>query len=170
MMSGDKLLGGPQAGIIVGKAHAIARLKQDPFARAMRVDKMTIAALGATLTLYREPDRALREIPTLTMITSDVSAVRSRSEALATTLRAAGIGARVVSTIASVGAGAFPTREIPSAGVALDGDATQLEQKLRASQPPVIGRITDGQLLLDLRSVPASHDDRFTSAVMRALA
>jgi len=170
MMSGDKLLGGPQAGIIVGKAHAVARLKQDPFARAMRVDKMTIAALGATLSLYREPERALREIPTLAMITADVGIVRARSEALASTLRGAGIGAQAVSTVASVGAGAFPTRGLPSAGVAIDGDAGNLEQKLRAGETPVIGRITDGRLLLDLRSVPAAHDDELRSTVMRALA
>jgi L-seryl-tRNA(Ser) seleniumtransferase len=169
MMSGDKLLGGPQAGIVVGKAHAIARLKQDPFARAMRVDKMTIAALGATLSLYRDPERALSEIPTLAMITATVSAVRARSESLATALREAGIGAEVMNTIASVGAGAFPTREIPSAGVALDGTATLLEEQLRAGRPPVIGRITDGRLLLDLRSVPAAHDTQLTSAVLRAL-
>lgn len=170
MMSGDKLLGGPQAGIVVGKAHAIARLKQDPFARAMRVDKMTIAALGATLSLYRDPERALSEIPTLAMITATVSAVRARSETLATALGEAGIRAEVVNTIASVGAGAFPTREIPSAGVALGGVAALLEEKLRTGRPPVIGRITDGRLLLDLRSVPAAHDTQLTSAVLRALA
>jgi L-seryl-tRNA(Ser) seleniumtransferase len=170
MMSGDKLLGGPQAGIIVGKAHAIARLKQDPFARAMRVDKMTIAALGATLGLYRDTERALKEIPALAMITADVGTVRARSEALESDLRGAGIGARVVNTVASVGAGAFPTREIPSAGVALDGDANLLEEKLRAGRTPVIGRISDGRLLLDLRSVPAAHDDELKSAVVRALA
>lgn len=170
MMSGDKLLGGPQAGIVVGKAHAIARLKQDPFARAMRVDKMTIAALGATLSLYRDPERALSEIPTLAMITATVSAVRARSETLATALGEAGICAEVVNTIASVGAGAFPTREIPSAGVALGGAAALLEEKLRTGRPPVIGRITDGRLLLDLRSVPAVHDAQLTSAVLRALA
>ncbi len=169
MMSGDKLLGGPQAGIVVGKAHAIARLKQDPFARAMRVDKMTIAALGATLSLYRDPERALSEIPTLAMITSRVTVVRARTETLATALAEAGISAVVMNTIASVGAGAFPTQEIPSAGVALDGDATRLEEKLRAGRPPVIGRITDGRLLLDLRSVPAAHDTQLTSAVIRAL-
>ena len=94
MMSGDKLLGGPQAGIIVGKAHAIARLKQDPFARAMRVDKMTIAALGATLGLYREPERALSDIPTLAMITADVGTVRARCEALAASSRRGNLALR----------------------------------------------------------------------------
>jgi L-seryl-tRNA(Ser) seleniumtransferase len=170
MMSGDKLLGGPQAGIIVGKANAISRLKQDPFARAMRVDKMTIAALGATLSLYREPERALREIPTLAMITADAGTIRVRCERLAAELRESGIGARIVDTVASVGAGAFPTREIPSAGIALDGDANILEEKLRAGRLPVIGRIRDGRLLLDLRSVPPAHDNDLESAVVRALA
>jgi len=170
MMSGDKLLGGPQAGIVVGKAHAIARLKKDPFARAMRLDKMTIAALGATLQLYRDPHRALTEIPTLAMITAPVADVRERAGTLAQALQSSNVDAEVVSTIANVGAGAFPTREIPSAGVALRGDATELEQKLRAGNPPVIGRITDGRLVLDLRSVPAAHDAQLTSAILRALA
>jgi L-seryl-tRNA(Ser) seleniumtransferase len=170
MMSGDKLLGGPQAGIIVGKAHAIARLKQDPFARAMRVDKLTIAALGATLGIYRQPERALSEIPTLAMITATEDAVRARCDILARALRDTGIGARVVGTSASVGAGAFPTRDIPSAGVALDGNATVIEERLRAGRTPIIGRISDGQFLLELRSVPPAHDARLTSAVVRALA
>jgi len=170
MMSGDKLLGGPQAGIIVGKAHAIARLKQDPFARAMRVDKLTIAALGATLGIYRQPERALSEIPTLAMITATEDVVRARCDILARALRDAGIGARVVGTSASVGAGAFPTRDIPSAGVALDGNATVIEELLRTGRTPIIGRISDGQFLLDLRSVPPAHDARLTSAVVRALA
>lgn len=170
MMSGDKLLGGPQAGIVVGAASAIARLKKDAFARAMRVDKMTIAALGATLQLYRDPHRALTEIPTLAMITAPVADVRERAAALAKALGSSGVDAEVVTTIASVGAGAFPTREIPSAGVALRGEANALEQKLRAGSPPVIGRITDGRLVLDLRSVPSAHDSQFTSAILRALA
>lgn len=170
MMSGDKLLGGPQAGIIVGKAHAIARLKKDPFARALRVDKMTIAALGATLQLYRDPERALAAIPTLGMITAPVNEVRERAATLARALRDANIEAEVVTTTASVGAGAFPTRELPSAAVAVNGDATGLEQKLRSGSPPVIGRIADAQLVLDLRSVPAAHDSRLKSAILRALA
>lgn len=170
MMSGDKLLGGPQAGIVVGQAHAIARLKKDPFARAMRVDKMTIAALGATLQLYRDPHRALTEIPTLAMITAPISDVRERATTVAHTLRSSRVDTEVVSTIASVGAGAFPTRELPSAGVALGGDATALEQKLREGSPPVIGRIAEGRLVLDLRSVPPAHDAQLTSAILRALA
>jgi L-seryl-tRNA(Ser) seleniumtransferase len=170
LMSGDKLLGGPQAGIAVGKAHAIARLKKDPFARAMRVDKMTIAALGATLQLYRDPERALAEIPTLAMITAPQAEVSKRAADLADTLRASNIDAEVVTTSASVGAGAFPTRGIPSSGVALSGDAAALERRLRSGTPPVIGRIADDRLVLDLRSVPAVDDTELASAILRALA
>jgi L-seryl-tRNA(Ser) seleniumtransferase len=169
MMSGDKLLGGPQAGIIVGKSRAIDRLKKDPFARAMRVDKMTIAALGATLALYRDPARALREIPTLAMITAPPSAIRERCERMARSLRGAVVEPDVVETIASVGAGAFPTHKIPSYGLALAGNASVIEEALRAGEPPVIGHVTDDRLILDLRSVPASHDAHLTSALLRAL-
>ncbi len=170
LMSGDKMLGGPQAGIVVGKAHAIARLKQDPFARAMRTDKMTIAALGATLALYRDPARALAEIPTLAMIIAPVDAIRARCEIVAARLQDAHCGATVVNTVASVGAGAFPTRGIPSAGIALDGNAVLVESRLRSGRPPVIGRIADDRVILDLRSVPAAHDAQLTSAILRALA
>jgi L-seryl-tRNA(Ser) seleniumtransferase len=170
LMSGDKLLGGPQAGIAVGKAHAIARLKKDPFARAMRVDKMTIAALGATLQLYREPERALSEIPTLAMITAPAAEVRERAATLAQALRDSNVDAEMLTTSARVGAGAFPTREIPSSGVAFSGDAVVLERRLRSGSPPVIGRIADDRLVLDLRSVPAAHDTALTSAILRALA
>jgi len=170
LMSGDKLLGGPQAGIILGKHYAIERLKKDPFARAMRVDKMTIAALGATLALYRDPARALRLIPTLAMITAPATELRKRCEAVAGELRAATIAVDVVETVASVGAGAFPTRELPSFGVALSGNAAMLEQKLRAGIPPVIGHISDERVILDFRSIPAESDADLTSAIARAVA
>jgi L-seryl-tRNA(Ser) seleniumtransferase len=170
MMSGDKLLGGPQAGIIVGKSHAIARLKKDPFARAMRVDKMTIAALGATLALYRDPARALSEIPTLAMITAPVRTIRERCDRVAGELLRAGKNVEVVETIASVGAGAFPTHEIQSCGLAFDGDAPAIERALRAGAPPIIGHITDDRLILDLRSVHPSDDAKLTNAILASLA
>jgi L-seryl-tRNA(Ser) seleniumtransferase len=135
----------------------------------MRIDKMTIAALGATLELYRDPARALTEIPTLAMITAPVDDLRKRAEAVVEFLERSSISARVVSSVASVGAGAFPTRELPSAGVALRGNAGTLEQALRASKPPVIGRIADDTLVLDLRSVPAAHDAELAAAIVRAL-
>lgn len=172
LMSGDKLLGGPQAGIILGKAEAIARLRKNPLARAMRVDKLTLSALEATLRLYLEPERARREIPVLAMLTAPVEEIMSRAAALAASLQTAGLEARVVATRASPGGGAFPTAEIPSSAVAVgrESDATSVEKKLRSGEIPVIGRIMDGVLLLDLRSVMPRDDTALTAAVLKALA
>jgi L-seryl-tRNA(Ser) seleniumtransferase len=169
LMSGDKLLGGPQAGIILGKLYVIEQLKKDPFARAMRVDKMTIAALWATLALYRDPVRAREEIPTLAMITADAQTIHGRCERIIERLSDAGITASVVESVASVGAGAFPTREIPSFGIALSGDAVAIERNLRGGEPPMIGRIVNDQVVLDLRSVPPAFDAALTSAILRAV-
>jgi L-seryl-tRNA(Ser) seleniumtransferase len=169
LMSGDKLLGGPQAGIVAGAARAISRLRRDPFARAMRVDKMTIAALGATLELYRDPDRAVREIPSLAMITADPESLRQRSETVADQLRRHRLDATVTETAASVGAGAFPSHEIPSFGVGIAGDAHEIESRLRRATPPIIGRIADGVVLLDLRTVPGNLDSLLIEAAVGAL-
>jgi L-seryl-tRNA(Ser) seleniumtransferase len=169
MMSGDKLLGGPQAGIIVGARNAVARLKKDPFARAMRVDKLTIAALTATLELYRDRDTALREIPALAMISASVESIRLRCNSVIHALAAAGIVATVSPSNAATGAGAFPTRGIPSFCVQLEGDATAQEKRLRSGSTPVIGRIEEGKLCLDLRSVLPQDDDALTKAVSEAL-
>ncbi|HEX8851491.1 MAG TPA: L-seryl-tRNA(Sec) selenium transferase [Gemmatimonadaceae bacterium] len=161
-MSGDKLLGGPQAGIIVGERALIARLRANPLARALRVDKLTFAALEATLALYRDPARAVREIPALAMLTAPLARVRERAQAIATR---AGRGTRVVDSVATVGGGAFPTARIPSAAIALAGDAEALAARLRAAQMPVVGRIEDATLLLDLRSVPEEDDARLSAAL-----
>src|SRR3954468_20241458 len=117
LMSGDKLLGGPQAGIILGKTSFVTRLRKNPFARAMRVDKLKLSALEATLRIYLEPERALREVPVLAMLTEDVKRIESRAEAIVSSLAGSGIDAGVVSTSASVGGGAFPTAKIPSFAV-----------------------------------------------------
>jgi L-seryl-tRNA(Ser) seleniumtransferase len=170
LMSGDKLLGGPQAGIVLGKRHEIDLLRRDPFARAMRVDKMTIAALTATLELYRDRATALREIPALAMLTSSADSIRFRCNAIANDLAAAGIDAKIVESEASVGAGAFPTTPIPSFAISFDNDATGIEKKLRVGDLPVIGRIADGSLLLDLRSVSPRDDDSLLRAIESALA
>jgi len=172
-MSGDKLLGGPQAGIVLGTRDAVERMRRNPLTRALRVDKLTLAALEATLALYRDPARALREIPALAMLTAPVARIRERAEALCARLAAAGIEASVLGTDASAGGGAFPTRRIPSAAVALGGDAAAHEARLRAAGAgalPVVGRIADGRLLLDLRSVPDADDDALAAAVLAALA
>jgi L-seryl-tRNA(Ser) seleniumtransferase len=177
MMSGDKLLGGPQAGIIVGKAEAIARLRGHPLARALRVDKLTLAALGATLALYRDPARAVREIPALAMLTADVASVRARAERIADSLKDRAAGLRdggadvaVAASEATVGGGAFPTARIPSFAVTIGGDAGALEARLRAGAIPVVARIGDGRVLLDLRSVSPADDETLAALLRAALA
>jgi L-seryl-tRNA(Ser) seleniumtransferase len=169
LMSGDKLLGGPQAGILLGNAKAIAACRKNPLARAVRVDKLTLAALEATLALYRDPVRAVREVPTLAMLTAPVAHVRTRAEQVRERLHAAGIACDVADTEASVGGGAFPTARIPSCAIALDGPADDIERRLRLGAHPVIGRIGQGRVLLDMRSVPESHDDQLVRAVTAAL-
>ena len=164
-MSGDKLLGGPQAGIILGARDAIAALRRNPLARSYRVDKLTLAALEATLALYREPPRALREIPALAQLTVPVSDLRER----ATRIAAAFASAQVVETTASVGGGAFPTARIPSIAVAFDGDVVALERRLRGGEPPVVARIADGRLLADVRTVRPRDDELLATALRAAL-
>jgi L-seryl-tRNA(Ser) seleniumtransferase len=168
-MSGDKLLGGPQAGIALGKRDSIERMRRNPLTRALRVDKLTLAALEATLALYRDPATALREIPTLAMLTAPEERIRERGSTLCSRLTAAGHRAAVVSSGATVGGGSFPTTQIPSAAVAIEGDAETIESRLRGATRPVIGRIEEGRVLLDFRSVPESDDDALTTAVLAAL-
>ena len=177
LMSGDKLLGGPQAGIIVGRASVIATLRKHPLARALRVDKLTLSALEATLALYRDPERARREIPTLAMLTTAVEEIRARAETVASSLArafsaahaAAHTAARVVVSEATVGGGAFPTARIPSAAISLGGNVIGIEERLRAGAIPVIGRIADGRLLLDLRGVPPADDAALAALVRTAI-
>jgi L-seryl-tRNA(Ser) seleniumtransferase len=167
LMSGDKLLGGPQAGIILGAANLIARLRKNPFARAMRVDKLTLSALEATLRLYLEPDRALKEIPVLAMLTAPVKEIEARAEAVVVRLREAGIEAKVAESSASVGGGAFPTAAIPSRAIVLPQNAQEIEEKLRVGEPAVIGRIFEGNLMLDLRSVLPHEDDLLAESILK---
>ncbi|HEY8833075.1 MAG TPA: L-seryl-tRNA(Sec) selenium transferase [Gemmatimonadaceae bacterium] len=167
LMSGDKLLGGPQAGIILGAANLIARLRKNPFARAMRVDKLTFAALEATLRLYLDPERAVREIPVLSMLTATVKDVTTRAEVVVAKVRAAGIEAEATESNASVGGGAFPTAAIPSRAVVLLRNAQESEKKLRLGDPAVIGRVSDGNLLLDLRTVLPREDELLAQAIIR---
>ena len=174
MMSGDKMLGGPQAGIIVGKADLIGALRRNPLARALRVDKLTLAALEATLALYRDPAHAVTAIPALAMLTTPVMALEARASNLVAMLSANGVPsrvARVARTQATVGGGAFPGARIPSAAITLDVASPELlEAKLRGGMVPVVGRITDGKVVLDLRSVCPELDDELGALVARALA
>ena len=154
--SGDKLLGGPQAGVIVGTAEAVGLVKRHPLARALRIDKLSLAALEATLELYRDPPRAIRDLPVLAMATGDLEAVRSRAEALAARLDGV-----VVESVARIGGGAVPLLELPSFACALPGD-DDLAARLRAGDPPVVGRVQEGQLLLDCRTMTDNECRRIT--------
>ncbi len=168
LMSGDKLLGGPQAGIILGRGADIARLRKNPFARAMRVDKLTLSALEATLRLYLDPERALKEVPVLAMLTEPVAQIETRAESIVGSLRTHNIDAAVATSTASVGGGAFPTAEVPSRAVVLEEDAERTEKGLRDGEPAVIGRIADGKLWLDLRSVLPREDGTLVKAIIKA--
>lgn len=168
-LSGDKLLGGPQAGIAVGRGDAMDRMRRSPFARAMRVDKLTIAALAATLDLYRTPDRAVRTVPVLRMLTASLEQLEERAAAIRDRLVHAGIGCRAVPLAGAVGGGAFPAVDIPSAGISLAGDPRDIEGRLRRHTRPVIARITGGSTVLNLRSIPERDDDALGNAVVEAL-
>ncbi|MEP7382185.1 MAG: L-seryl-tRNA(Sec) selenium transferase [Gemmatimonadota bacterium] len=170
LMSGDKLLGGPQAGIMLGRADAIDECRRNPLCRALRVDKLTLAALEATLALYRDPPRALTDIPALAMLTAPVERVRARAESLGAALTALGVAGDVMACDATVGGGAFPSARIPSAALALQGDAVALDARLRAGETPVIGRIEHDRLLIDLRSVPPTLDALLHDALAQTLA
>ncbi len=158
-LSGDKLLGGPQAGIIVGKAAWVDRLKKHPMMRALRLDKLTLAALEATLRAYLDPERAMREVPALRMLAEDATATGARAEALLTTLgkeAAQKLSAEVIDTTGRVGGGAMPLAELKSRALALSPQnisADRLDALLREAGPPVVARIHEDRLLIDMRCV-----------------
>lgn len=164
--SGDKLLGGPQAGLIVGRAALVAQLRQHPLARALRVDKTTLAGLEATLLAYLH-GRAEREIPVWQMIAAAPAALRTRAERLAAAI---GDAAGVAACTSAVGGGALPGATLPSFAVALAGAPDALAARLRASAPPVIGRIDEGRLLLDVRTVLEEQEPALIEAVGQAYA
>ena len=157
--SGDKLLGGPQAGIVVGRLGLVERLRQNPLNRALRIDKLTLAALEATLRAYEDPATASREIPTLRMLSEPAAVVRRRAGRVVHRVPAAArmaLGLAVVAARSEVGGGALPLAELPTFVLALGAPAhpaTALDVRLRAGRPPVIGRIAADRLLLDCRTV-----------------
>jgi L-seryl-tRNA(Ser) seleniumtransferase len=157
--SGDKLLGGPQAGLLLGRTDLVERLRRHPAARAVRVDKLTLAAIEATLAGPPAPIRTALETP--------VAALRSRAGHLARRLRAEGVDATAVGSTAVVGGGAAPGVELPSAAVSVPVD---LAAALRRGRPPVIGRAEDARCLLDLRTVSPSDDETLVTAVRTAAA
>ena len=157
--SGDKLLGGPQAGIVVGRRALVERLRKNPLNRALRIDKLTLAALEATLRAYEEPATAAREIPTLRMLGEPAGVIRRRAGRVLRRVPVAArtaLGLAVVAGRSEVGGGALPLAELPTAALALGTlahPAGALEARLRAGRPPVIGRIAADRLLLDCRTV-----------------
>jgi L-seryl-tRNA(Ser) seleniumtransferase len=165
--SGDKLLGGPQAGILVGTHDAIAACRRHPLARAVRIDKLSLAALEATLALYRDPDHARAALPVLAMLTADPAVLAARAERLA-----AATGGTVVDAVARVGGGALPLLELRGPAVAIDpgpAGADALASALRAGDPPVVGRIADGRLLLDPRTLTDAEAELVAQALRREL-
>ena len=157
--SGDKLLGGPQAGIIVGKKSMVGRIKQNPLARALRLDKMTLAALESTLRLYRDEDKAIKMIPTLRMLTMTVGDLETRAVDLAGNLQH--IGSRrmeitIIERSSRAGGGALPLLELPSKclGIKIEGmSPNALEKSLRQNDPPIIGRIENDVYIIDPRTL-----------------
>ena len=157
LFSGDKLLGGPQCGVIAGRAELIRKIEKDPLMRAFRLDKMTLAALEATLRLYRDPTTALREVPTLRMLTTPLAELRRRCEEFAEWLRAIpGITVGVREDESFVGGGSLPDVSVPTVVLAVSAEGlseTDLAARLRTGTPAVVGRVQDGRVLLDLRCV-----------------
>jgi L-seryl-tRNA(Ser) seleniumtransferase len=152
--SGDKLLGGPQAGVVVGRAELVERLRRHPLQRAVRADKLTLAALEATLSLYLD---APARIPVLRMLQEEGTAVRARAERLATL-----VGGDVEETVARAGGGALPLAELPSYACAVE---EELAEKLRQGEPPVVGIVRDGRLLLDCRTLTDADVDEVARVV-----
>jgi len=157
--SGDKLLGGPQAGLLLGSAEVVDRLRRHPAARAVRVDKLTLAALEATLLGSTTP--------TGDALHADQDVLRVRTEVLAGRLLDAGIDVEAVSVDGAVGGGGAPGVRLPGCAVSMDDS---LAEPLRTGRPPVVGRVEQGRLLLDLRCVPPSSDDALLDAVVAAVA
>jgi L-seryl-tRNA(Ser) seleniumtransferase len=168
--SGDKLVGGPQAGLIVGRRDLIARLRKDPLARAMRPDKTILAAVAATLALYRA-GRATVEIPVWRMLGASLAELRSRAEQLAAVLPS-GV-AEVVPLESTVGGGSVPGETLASVGIALGratgGAAAELLGRLRTGEPCVVGRIERDRVVLDLRTVAPREDAELAEALACAL-
>lgn len=173
--SGDKLLGGPQAGIVVGRKEAVGRLRRHPLTRALRIDKLTLAGLEATLRLYRDPAKAVAEIPTLRMLALPAAELRQRAMGLMAQL-AAELADRatlaVVDSLAQVGGGSLPGYEFPSAALAvrplcMSSDA--LESRLRLGQTAIFTRIRQDQVLLDLRTVQPGEEQAVREALLGAM-
>jgi L-seryl-tRNA(Ser) seleniumtransferase len=157
--SGDKLLGGPQAGIVVGRVDLVDRLRRHPLQRALRADKLTLAALEGTLAVALDRSVAVEEIPILRMFHEPLERVRARAQRLAEL-----VGGEVEETVARVGGGALPLAELPSAACAVE---EELAERLRMGEPPVVAVVRDGRTLLDCRTLTDNEADEAATAVIR---
>jgi len=173
--SGDKLLGGPQAGILAGSKALVAACKSNPMARALRVDKLTLAALEATLRLYRDPETLARSVPVLRMLSEAPGTVRARARRVLRALgaeRAVKTGAEVIACTGEVGGGAMPLARVPSFALALrspSGRVEDLARALRLAPDPILGRIEANRLLLDMRTVTSRETPRLIATLARIL-
>ena len=175
--SGDKLLGGPQCGLIVGRADLIAKIRKNPMKRALRLDKSRLAALEVVLRLYASPERLTKEVPTLRLLTRAQAEIRALADRLLPAIAKAVEGrasARIIECLSQIGSGALPVDTLPSAGIALapqgkrrSGAADALAAAFRALPVPVIGRISEGELILDLRCL---EDEAAFTAQLASLA
>jgi L-seryl-tRNA(Ser) seleniumtransferase len=170
-LSGDKLLGGPQAGIILGRRDLVARMRANPLYRALRPDKITLAGLAATLALYRDPETVVRRIPTLRMLATPVAELEARAEALAARLRDRGVATAVEDGVSAVGGGAYPGVELPTRVIVVDpgeADVDAVAARLRTGEPGVVARVRNGRLRLDPRTVDPAEEADLVRAVARA--
>ncbi|MGB9783753.1 MAG: L-seryl-tRNA(Sec) selenium transferase [Moorellaceae bacterium] len=173
--SGDKLLGGPQAGIILGREDLIGIIARHPLHRALRIDKMTLAALEATLRAYRDPEKARQDLPTLRLLTVSQEELQKRAERLYQLLKErlpVRAELRLIRVSSQVGGGALPLADLPSWGISIRPgqiSAVQAEERLRRGEPPVIVRIQDEALVLDLRTVLPGEELELVRALARVL-
>ena len=171
--SGDKLLGGPQAGLIVGKAKAVRRCAGHPLARALRIDKMSLAALEATLRHYHRGE-AGEKIPVWRMISASTAELESRGRSWLERLESASASVGLNNTLATVGGGSTPGQELKSRAISIRPagavDCDIIARALRQAEPPVIGRIEQNRVLIDLRTILPKDDEDAIESVRRALA
>ncbi|MFM8273010.1 MAG: L-seryl-tRNA(Sec) selenium transferase [Gemmata sp.] len=173
LFSGDKLLGGPQCGVLAGRAGIIEKVERDPLMRAFRLDKMALAALEATLLLYRDPKKAVREVPALRMLTTPAAELKRRAEAFAGWVRAIpGVTVGVWADEAFVGGGSLPDVAVPTTVLGLSAEGlseAELAARLRAGTPAVMARVQDGRVLLDLRCVFERQEADLLEAISAAV-
>jgi L-seryl-tRNA(Ser) seleniumtransferase len=168
--SGDKLLGAPQGGFLVGRTDLIQACRKHPLTRAVRVDKLTLAGIEATLRLYLEPDKAMRQIPTLRMLSLTVGDLAPIAESLAQRLSDIGLTPQVIDGMSQAGGGSLPGVDLPTKLVAIPvANAHLVEERLRKQRPPVMVRIGAGQILLDPRTLWSEELDLIVSAIRNSI-